>query len=166
MLGKKITAIRKVILEGDSAIIGGNYKAYKDSMFDESHLEIDKGESPTYFKLRQLTDPQKDAIAGESSIRKQAKLAIRCSLVGVEGYAVQTDSGVKQLSDVDTEDHITCGRIVSKQWMEEANLPTEHLLDLYICVDSLSEAKIPLSKRSVAPAGQVEQQKTELRVTK
>ena len=153
MLGRRITAIRKAILGCDSAIIGGDYKAYKESLFDESHLILDKDDKPTYFLIRQLTDAHKDAIAGEAGTRKQAKLACRCALVGVENY-MATGDGNKPSLQIDYEEHITCGKIVSREWFANLNLPTEQLLDLYLCIDYHSEAQLPLSKRSVVQFGQ------------
>lgn len=153
MLGKRITAIRKVILECDPCIVGGDYKKYKAELFDEDLLELDPEDKPTYFKIRQLSDKQKDAIAGETSTRKQAKLAIRCALTGVENYLIQTDTGEKSCASIDFEDHFLCGRIVSQDWLDALNMPTAQMLDLYLCIDHLSEAQLPLSKRSAVLAG-------------
>jgi len=161
-LGFRIGSSRPVILEHDSSIMdGSDYPAYVSSLFDESHLKLDPSDPPARFIVRGLSDEQKDAVDAQVGNRVRAKMCFRCGLLSHSGYTVQKASGemvAVPLPEMESSGQL--GTVVSDRWMKtlgidgyDGGLRFDVLFGVYQAVSILSEARLPLSKRSAPGSG-------------
>lgn len=143
MIGKSVILSAQVVLEGDPAIIGGDYQAYIDSGYDLSKLQLDTSERPTIFSIKPLTYRQKmqrDSLGGTMD---KIFYTLRCGLTGIENYLVFDHGQVRELDPLQLENGM-----VSEAWLEKTSLPSDHLLQVAVAISAISEAKAPLSRRS------------------
>lgn len=161
-LGFRIGSSRPVILSSDSSIMAGSdYQAYAESLFDESHLKLDPSDPPARFVVRGLTDEQRDAVDAQLGARARLKLCVRCGLLSHSGYTVQRVSGeVTAVPLPDMEPAGQLGTVVSERWIRtlgidgyDGGLRTDVLVGLFGAITALSEATLPLSKRSAPGSG-------------
>lgn len=161
MLGFRCSAPRAVILLGDSSVIGGDWGEYTSNLFDEKHLKLSPNDPPTRFNIRPLSDRQKDIISQQSTLRQRAKMTVRCGWLGHQGYMVQRASGETVVVDQPRrEAEGDLGTVIAEAWMRnlgiegyDGGLRAEHLVGLFQAIEILSEAVLPLSKRSAQQSG-------------
>lgn len=156
-LGRPVRLPTKVILAIDSSIQeGSKYAEYEEGLYaDESLLRLDPADPPVRWNIRQLTAEQKDAMEAQATPRERAKMAIRCSLIGIEGYRIEKpDGGLLDMSKPDTVSAGKLGAICTEKWVNALNLPVEQLTMLYMALQRFSEASLPLSKPLERPPGE------------
>lgn len=172
MLGRKATSNREVVLavkfgDGDGASIVADgavdqdhtdFDAYKESLWDMKHVKIADGETPTVFTIRPLTKAQKDAVDGIDGSRAKAQHYLKYGLVDVRGYRLEGPDG--KTIDAPRPTHRSNGKlgmVVPDEWFDEVDLPAEHLMALFSMIAYISEAQVPLSKRSRPQSGAASQ---------
>jgi len=154
MLGRKAIGSLRVILDIDPAIVGGDYDRYRKSFFDEKHLRLDPANPPTRFLIKQLTDPQKDAVQSQPHWRARAKMGGRCALLALENYALEKPDGVIEKNHaLERKDHGRLGEIITEECFEALNFPAMILGGLYAAIDWISDVHLPLSKPSAPQSG-------------
>lgn len=153
-LGKRVLRPVRLVLKSDTAVaLNANFDAYVAADYDPAKLELVPGETPTVFVVQQLTSTQKLRVYAEGSAFAQCTAALRYGLIGLEGYQVlRPDGGVDVLPPPEREP-AEGGSAVKLKWLEEANLPMDHIYAVGSVVMSISEAKAPLSRPSATPSG-------------
>lgn len=166
-IGKRVATARKVILESDPSILpGSDYAKYRDSLYDEKHLTLDPVNEATRFNINQLGDIQKDGVealytALGTPTRRAAKIAMRCSLIGISNFILTKVDGSVVTEHVPArQDGGVLGAVITEKWMEDLNIPGDYLSELYKEINAFSEVKLPLSMPSGAPAGEPSAEKT------
>lgn len=160
MLGRREFSQTAVILEGDSAI--GPKASYREYLqtWDEKHLDLIPGDAPTRFILRQLTEEQKRAIDPLEGRARRA-LAVRCFLVGLQGYEVLRPDGSRVRPELQFEDAGGLGRIMTDASFKAIGLTDVQLIALYVTgTHHFSEAQLPFSRPSAPAAGLSAQSET------
>lgn len=171
-LGRQEFSATKVLLIGDSAIGPHADWAEFRKDWDAKHLDMVKGEQPTWFVIEQLTEDQKRILSARGYGRldstsspivpdhDDASLIIRCFLRSWENYQVQTVGGthaVEPPSSSDFEDAGKLGRVLKDDAMRRLKLTIHQWRWLYMLGFYFSEPALPLSKPSVQPHGQSSQ---------
>jgi hypothetical protein len=131
-----------------------NISAYWDSLFDESLVRLLPGEQPSWFTIAPLTVAQKQAAppAG-ASVLDRAAWYVRCGLMRVENYMIQSAAGDAPAAQPDRKDTGRLGEMASEKWFQDVNFSEEDTIALYRMIYHISEAQHPLSRRSVRPPG-------------
>lgn len=164
MLGRRVTGPRRVViaveLPAGGAVVDpavdverSNLAEYRASLWDDRHLAFRAGEKPTWFLIQPLTRRQKDACEGFAP-RAAAAWYLRCALLAIENYQVVSAAG--EIIDAPQPERVpngAFGLMATEKWVDELNLPEEHLLACWFMIRALSEAQLPLSKPSATPSG-------------
>lgn len=155
MLGRREFSQTWVILPADTAVgTAANWKAYAED-WNQTHLDLVPGQTPTRFLIAQLTEDQKRALAPLSGV-DEMNLGIRCALKNVENYnIVGVDGAVRFPKPLQFEEAGTLGSILSEASFRDLGLTTDlQRMPLYIWIRQFSEPQLPLPKPSVPPSGQ------------
>lgn len=164
MLGRRVSGPRKVVvaveLPGGGSVVDpavdvehSNLAAYKADLWDPKHLVFRDGERPTWFHVQPLTRRQKDACETFAP-RAAAAWYVRCALLEIDNYQVLNGDGV--IAEAPQPERVANGAfglMASDKYVDELNLPEEHLLAVWLMVRTLSEAQLPLSRHSNTPRG-------------
>lgn len=122
---------------------------YWESIFDIKHITFYPGESPTWFTLTPLTRRQKDAVDVAIGERQAASWYIRCSLLSMDNYTIIDSNGkVIEAPQPDRQQRGRAGEMASEEWLDKVNFPAEHRTGLFLIINHISEAQLPLSVRS------------------
>jgi len=144
MLGRRALQPINFICKDDSAIESG-YEEYQNHLYDYSKLVFKENIKPTIFKLRQLTDQQKDYILSEENLKKRAELTCRMSMIGIENFLIIEGDNTRNINPIEITEDPIMGKLVSKEWFhEELGLSFQHVAQIYLAIDRISEASIPL----------------------
>ena len=115
-----------------------------------------KGEEPTYFTIRQLSRPQKDAVETipDNKARERAAFYIKCGLERVDGFKIEDEEG----NEIDLDQPVRkrngkLGEMVSDAWVTKLDLPEQYLHGLAYHIKIFSEASDPLSRPSEPQSG-------------
>jgi len=162
VLGRRVRDAVKVILPSDPSVLGG-YAAYKESLFDESKLQLDPKSEPTRWQIRQLSDDQKDAVSVvlATAGRKGKKAAIQCSLQALENFAIQYPDGRTETIHVPQMEHTPIGTAIKDEWMVRMGFPTPIIDELFELIVFFSEVQLPLSMPSEPPSGETDKSSQE-----
>lgn len=153
---------KKAILSFDTSIVGGDYQAYRESLFDEKHLKLDAGNPPTRFTLRQWTDEHRDAIAAQPNGYQRIKMGIRCGLLALENYSIKDhDTGETKVQlGIELENAGELGNIISEDALKKLRIIDDWRSALFLLLMDFSNAKLPLSEPSSLEHGDTGELKT------
>jgi len=150
---RRITSIR-LVLRDDPAIdhSKSDYDAYVESCYQRKHLTLHNGDKATEFELKPMTFAQREALPDYDNT---ATYVMRCALKSVSNYIVYDD-------ETDTEstlrpvEHtkVDGSPMVTVKWLAEAALPTDQVVPIITAINEITQAKAPLSERSVPASGQ------------
>jgi hypothetical protein len=130
---------------------------YWESMFDIKHITFLPGEQPTWFLLTPLTRRQKDAVDVALGERQAASWYIRCSVIDIENYLVIDANGkTSEAPKPDRQQRGRAGEMVSEEWLDKVNFPSEHRTALFLMIHHISEAQLPLSVRLEQQSGHID----------
>ena len=145
MLGRRALQPINFVCKDDSAIESG-YEEYEKNLYDYTKLVFKAGQTPTIFKIRQLNDEQKDIIVSEDNPAKRARIACRLGLIDVQNFAViGENNNYLPLKPICFENDPIFGQVVAKDWYShELGLSFSHMVQIYLAIDKISEASVPL----------------------
>lgn len=144
MLKRRVMDPVKLVLRMDGAIgEGADYDKYTET-WDQAHLNLKPGETPTVFTIKQLTDRQRDACHRGDTLLDKCTIAIRYGLVSVDNYMLQGPGGSEALSqpDLGNGEH---GRVITDAWLDKARFLTDEKVALGGTILAITEARPPLS---------------------
>jgi hypothetical protein len=129
-------------------------EAYWESYFDSKHLVFYPGQKPTWFTWTPLTRRQKDAVDAMTGGRSMTSWYIRCATTNVENYLIVGADG-KELPPpkLEREKQGALGELVSEEWLDQMNFPTDLRIAYFAMIQHTSEAALPLSKPCAPPSG-------------
>jgi len=158
MLSHKIVGPRDAVLFTDPAIDENksDAEAYRDALFDFSagHVAIKTGEKPTLWTIGGLTEAQKrHAQSYEITGVEWADFVFRCGIHGIKNYLVMDGDSEREPSPPDRKDRGTLGQMASEEWLHKSGLALADIQSVAMMIWAISEARVPLSKRSKPPAG-------------
>lgn len=158
IMRKKVTEPIDIVLLHDPAIDmeKSDLSAYVDD-YDTEHLVYKDGLRPTIFKLKQLTEPQKDFLdrySMETQSRTRAKWAIRFALANVDNLLTDVDGQIVPADPITFQKiHGVPGTVVKDSWLNQSGLGTEELSALMTAIVMHSEVMSPLSGQSEPRSG-------------
>lgn len=152
-LGRREFSDTRIVLAGDSAIgVKADHKRYMES-WDVAALDLIPGVAPTYFTIRQLTEPQKQARETVGPGRARHRFNVQCGLTKLEGYEIRRSDGSVTHPELKSDEMGKLGRVLTDACMCELKLPDNQLELLSTLIELFSEAQLPLSKPSDPRAG-------------
>ena len=160
-LGRQILKPVKMVLPHDSALVEDeaefDYTDYAKAHYDPAMLRFKPGEKPTWFTVQQLTPRQRQACANEDAGYDRHMLTVRCGLVAVSGWEMYDSNGGPLTMDAIERKAVgKLGELVTERWLDHVDFGELTIALLATAVERMSLPEIPLSKRSVTPAGVTE----------
>ena len=149
MLGRRLITSAQVVLQDDPAIdhAACNYAAYVEAGYDVSKLAFVSGEQPTVFHVRPLTYRQRMTRDDITQTGSRIHYIFRAGLVSVDNYQLGDVPAPPVQREADDKS------LVTMEWMERIGLPDAHMVPVVLAIGAISEAALPLSKRSVQASG-------------
>ena len=138
----------------DDGVDGCDWKAYQDSLYDETKLRFKEDGKPTWLHIKALTTRQKQHIE-DLTLNKKLRMAFRFGVTQVEGYIICRPDGSdpQELPDVKVGGYSNMGSAVTEGWMSTHNLATDFIQAAGLMVLQISEATAPLSRASDQQSG-------------
>ena len=149
MLGRRLITSAQVVLQDDPAIdhAACSYAAYVEAGYDVSKLAFVSGEQPTVFHIKPLTYRQRMTRDDITQTGSRIHYIFRAGLVGVDNYQLGDGPAPSVQREGDASS------LVSVEWMERMGLPDSHMVPVVLAITAISEAALPLSKRSGPVSG-------------
>jgi hypothetical protein len=146
-LGKRVLSQVQLILPTDDAVGEKcDYPKYLETL-DRQYLDLRSDVQPTVFTARPLTYRQRMEMEGVSDLAPRCEMAIRCGLVEVSNYLVLAADGSQvTLPPIVRQDDLLLGaKVISKDWLAEANFPTAQFYALANAIAVISSGSLPKS---------------------
>lgn len=128
--------------------------AYSESMFDPKYLVLKEGTEATYWTITALTMGQRDEATRTGTLAGVQAYYIRCGLLDHATWTIEDvdDGSVTNGPQPDRKKHGS-DSLASQKWIEDMRFPQDIRTALWSMINTLCEAKRPLSKPSEPPAG-------------
>jgi len=124
-----------------------DYNAYALSCYrDETKLCFHDGMKPTRFDIKQLTHQQKLHRHNVPEGFARDEFTVRCGLTRVDGF----EGGLPHMNHAKEG---PLGLVITRSWMDEANLGEYVITGLSAGIFKISELSLPLPPPSVTPSG-------------
>lgn len=145
-VGKRIITKAILVLQEDSAVDHdkSDYAAYRAS-YDLTKLAFLPDQKPTRFHIAALTGEQKIHFSGLEGVNARVMFLVRAGLRQIENYIVVRDGERLTLPPIVFEEVGGLGKLVSSQWITDADLMTTDLLMIAEAINNITEVRAPLS---------------------
>ena len=116
-LGRRVLSEGWLVLEGDSAVGPKvNWRSYMED-WNEQHLDLQPGDEPTRFLVRQLSPAQKKSIDPLPRGFARDWAVTRCGLRALKNYLIEKGGQQTCPEAIRFEDAGELGHVVAEDWM-------------------------------------------------